>query len=625
MNSDMRVEYKLNQIVNTITEQNKIRLNELNRYPICIFYGQFPETLRQMIQMELISKIGAEEAVELIYINYNDKVEEKVLEAVNVFRDRMENGRLKLLSQYYVPVFFMADQLDAVKMNETLQKFHAQMKRMGFASHYKIWYYCIFNYEYMDGKECKVQIKKIQEDMNYSFPISIYTQNNLFTTEYQKYLKVAQVIGMHIFLSISQSDEKTFVDVGNANRPEQFIMGYWKLDVLKQKIVDYLIHSIDRQEEDIIKEPDYMKQIRENINKIVSLNAVEWIESFSKMPINYTRIKERVRTRRWAFRRPVLAYGEILALLYGREDAFSSFVKNNISDGTQMQYIERFFASDIGNLYAVTHKLSAVLGKIRQEYQNDREAEAAKGLGYDMIFRFGRKWTVLNVLAHLCDSVWKREAIILELEQKILFIDNLLAYIESPKHQELIEEYRQRNENEIRRLKLIHREASMVENSILHIADIETLIEEDQQTFPWNEDVLDYISRSGMTETLSQIKNLVQEWINEHLKEVLGNFAQRIRILKMDRQAERYYAARLDYTRDNNEREYLYIGMQDQEQSNSMAVQYQDSVRQWLPEAQVLERNWAIDMCFELFIIKKIGDLSEVYNLDDSEGGGNPC
>lgn len=612
MDSNMRVEYRLNQIVTTVTKQSSIREHELSRYPLCILHGAFPELLAQMLTIELAPKIGNEDAVGIVPVARGEDIAKKLSDEIARFRLRMEHGDLRLLNQYYISVIFMADQLDADVLREDMAKLREQMKRSGFEGS-SIGYYCIFNYETMDGASCRKQIEALLGDEECCYPMAVCTQNYLFATEYQKYLKVVQSVAMHIFLASSGTDETDVALRQGAERP-LFVMGSWKFDVLKQKIADYLIHLIDREEEDLISGPDYIAGIGGIIDGIISFDVEYWLDLFCRIPVSYAKLKELMQPGLFGLRRASRSYRELFLLMYGREDAFAAFVRQNLGDGAGQEYVDRFFAAEIGNLYAVTNRLRPALVTIRERCEAELGQRKALGGNEEDLYRFERGGTVLDIISRMKSSFWEPQAQQLLCERKLAFVDALLARLDSAAWQEEIGHIRERNKSEINRLMLLRREVSMADERMSGIADLAISLTGDERIPKWKEDIFDDVIFDGLMGNLSAVRQQVQDWMEEHIGDVLGNFVGRLQALKRESQMEFYYSARLDNPHLSREREYLYTGLREQKARDEFEEAGQ-MVRLALPKARLLQRKWETDMCFELFVIREIGEPDEIYGI----------
>lgn len=610
MNVNMSAEYRLNQIINSITGQNDIRFKKLRRYPMCILYGAFSETLSQMIQMEMVSRIGKEEAVELEAISSKDVVKDQVRDILNRFRSKMDVGILEKRNRFYVPVIFMADQIDVEEMKGMLSDFTDQMKREGFEGNFEIWFYCIFNYETMDGKECRENIRLLLSQTACGFPIGIYTQDNLSAADQQKYRNAIESMVMHIFLKLSKEDESSFYVFGQEPRSGKYIMGYWKLDVLKQEAAKYLIDSIRRQEEDQVIIEEYRATISDIIEQLVRLDEKSWIERFCRMPVNYAGLKELTKSGRFWSKRPVWTYREILMKLYGREDAFSVFVNSNISEDEKEQRIAAFFSSNIGNLHAVMNRLKGILRSIESGYREEREFLLKERSNYEDTVRLKGN-TAEEIIFMLREGFWKADIKIIEAEQRESAVKSLAAYMESEDFKEMAAGFKKRNEEEISRLQaLVSRDISMRDTK--DVSEIQDTIAPAKLEVRWNEDILE---NTFIEKALGSMTWQIQSWMQSHTREVLGEFVNSLGDLKRFYYSERYHSARIVGSKSNEEKEYLYIGMEEQDNRDYLK-QLQEMASLVLQNIQVIARRWESNTCFELFAIKEIESLEEIYGMD---------
>lgn len=604
MSADMEVESKLNQIVNAVTEQDRARLKALIRYPIVILYGEFPEILKQMIDTELGNQVGYKNAVEIVSVISNEKLNETMEKTVNLFRKRMDEGALKSSTQYYIPVIFMADQLRVGSMEEMLQKIFREMKRLGME--YEVWYYCVFNYGWMNGTECGKQILKLQEDVNYNFPISIVTHNNASAEEYHQYLKAIRSIAMHIFLKISEKDLLEALIENGERKKMLCVMGYWKTDVLRQQIAGYLIRCIENQDKDMVGTSDYSSQIQNIIEKIIPFNETEWINYMCRLPVNYSKAKCLLQTRRRLFGKLSENYANIFETFYGRSDVFTKFVEKNIGNGSEEENIYKFFCEKIGNIFLVTNRLKETLQKIKRRYESEKTLLHLTN-NYDDKCYFKRDDALTEILSRLRSNFWEEEAGLIELDRKILFVDNLLSHIELCSFKEMIKRVKDRNQNEKNHLALIQREDFGDGKRILSLPALEI---GEGQLLNWNEDIFEESFLEQTMDIMPQIKNQVQEWFRCNMEEVLGSFIEDLHKIKMQQLNEKYYTAKMNISKPVREKEYLYIGT-----ARQGMEELQNIVSRSINTMQVKEREWETEMCFELFSIREISSIEDIYGI----------
>lgn len=618
MSANIKVEYTLNRIVNMVTEQNRIRLSELKRYPICLLFGEMPEDIRQMLELEMVSKIGNAEALKMISLDLPESVADKVADAIHNFRVKTEKGILQLNFKYYVPVIFFADKLNADGMEQCMMQFQQKMKNAGFDEDYQLVYYCIFNYEDMDGNKCKEQLEKLQgKETQCNYPICIFTQNHCYASDYQKYLKVIQSMAMHIFLQLTYPDTSSMPFSDHERKSKNFVVGYWKLDVLKQKMADYLMHCIHRQDKDSVEKSRYMDQIREIVDQIMYLDKGYWLNVMCHMPVKYNDVEEWMHLGMFSRKRNI-SYGQLLINLYGREDILTAFVELNLGRGTERHYIEEFMKRDIGNLYAVSNKLKGTLKELGNQYRAEKEKSAQKRKSYEDIYHFRRRCRLEEILGYLSSYYWEVEMEQIELERKIRFVGAVEKYLETDEFQKRIKEVRAQNEEEMKQLRLIRREVSMADENLVSTKPLKIVFSDTEKIPKWNEDIFEETSIENILDGIADVKKQVQSWMHVNLVEVLGDFVVQLQELKRKHQMELYYSARIDVPRDSWEKEYLYISPEyfTRRTTDKDLQEIKQIVGVKLPNVCVCERKWETEMCFELFTVKEIESFSEIYNID---------
>lgn len=601
MNTNIRVEYYLDQMLNSMTGRQQLRLQQLQRYPMCLICGSLPDTLREMIQMELAAKLGGGQAVGIVEPGPQGDVETETAGVVNSFRRKMESGDLKRLGQYYVPVVFLADQLKTGQLRSMLARFAAQMERMGCS--YTLCCYGIFDYEAMDSAVCRQQLRNLTEDTYDPVPLCIYTQDCLAETEYQRYLKAIHSMTMHIFLeSLKEPGQNSGL----------FVTGYWKLDVLRQKAADFLLRAVHRQEEELTGLSDYYAAIRDRLDQAAFLDEKEWIARFRRMPVKYQEISGLLHARGY-LRRPARTYREILVLLYGREDAFPAFVETNLEESLSEADIRHFFSGGIGNLYAVKQNLEDVLQRLQKQYREDAE-NMRTSQSYDAVCRFERKKTIAELVADLENNFWRSEAAVLHAQRKERFAGRLLAYMRSAEFQETVRKLEERNQEEKKRLTLLAQETFMERQPDFPMPEVKLPIPQEWQLPDWDMDLFREQAVKEAANGMREAGAAIRDWMEQHADEVLGRFTADLQRLKLYRRTESYYAARLSGVGDGREQETLYIGFQGYD-SDSFAEKLEETARLKLPEIRVRARSWESDLCFELSVIREIQSVDEIYGM----------
>lgn len=610
----MQIDSEVDRIVNKVTQQNKVRFHKLARYPLCILYKEFSETIEQMLKSELATKFGNEKAVFVIK-EYGGTMTDSLHQAVLYFQEKMEKGSLQRLNQYYIPIIFMAENLDASKMAEDMRALCNALKKEGLDDECKICFYCIFDYVKMDKIQYKDRLTLFQQNVSGQYPVGIFTQDNTCITEYSKYKKAVQSMVMHIFLQSINVQNQTVTTWNQGKQTaSNFVVGYWKLDILKQKIVDYLIDCIKQQDIRVIQSGEYRGRIHQLIDSMMDYASEELLTAFCKMPVHYNQLNESLQPGIFKTAKDI-TYKELMLMLYGSENPCYEFLKANIPDSASDDYVRRFFASpQLGNLYAVKNDLYAVLHEIQKAYQEEIKVYQSKRTSDRGYHRVGYKTNWADIINTLKNSFWQTDAEIFRLERKIRFVDILIKWIDSPDFQRYMKEIEERNEEEITGLSSIRTEAVMPENPALNAVNFQPSIQANKRIFRWDMDVLNCGMFDVMQENIVDLKNQVDKWLKGNLAVVLGDFVQRLDNMKSDSLMKSYYSAKLHVPRDVKETETLFIA-QDRVDNNNDLQEIEKIICSSLPKVHIVQCDWETNMCFEFVSLRELKDFSDIYNM----------
>lgn len=610
----MQIDSEVDKIVNKVTAQNKVRFNEITRYPLCILYKEFSENIEQMFKRELITKFGNEKAIFLIK-EHGGTMPDSLHQAVLYFQEKMENGSLQKLNQYYIPIIFMADNLEASQMTADMRALYNALKQEGLHEGYNICFYCIFDYSKMNGIKCREQLTLLQQNASGQYPVGVFTQDNTCKSEYPKYKKAIQSMVMHIFLQSMNAQNRVSImwNQRGMNTPN-FVVGYWKLDILKQKIVDYLIDCIMQQDMRVIESGEYRGRIRQLIDGMMDYSSDELLTVFCKMPIHYNQLNESLRPGVFQVPRDI-TYKKLMLSMYGSENPCYEFLKANIADSISDDYVNQFFASSqLGNLYAVKNDLYSVLQDIRKTYQEEIKVYQSERISDSGYYRFVYKTNWAEIINILKSNFWQIDAEIFRLERKIQFVDTIIKRIDSPDFQKYIRENEERNRDEITGLVSIRTEAVMPVNPTLNAVNFQPSIQVNKSVFRWDMDVLNCGMFDAMQKNIVNLKDQVDKWLQGSITNVLGEFVQRLDSMKSNNLMEAYYSARLYVPRDAKETETLFTA-RNRIGNNNDIQKIENVIRSSLPEVYIEQCDWETNTCFELFAFREIKDFSDIYNM----------
>lgn len=596
MSADIQVSRKLNEIINSLTEQGSIRETQLKRLPLCIFYGEMHEELRQLFRMELQSRVGSDYITEFVSALTSEEMEMAVEAAVYHFQEKTESGMIPKVNQIYIPIFFLANQVDAEKLIVCIHKLDDIMRRFGFEGEFEAGFYCIFDYEEMDGNACKEQLETLQKDERCKIPLGIFTQTNMVRTIEQRYLKAIQAISLHIFLQCSSKEMLNNSQL-SGSKAIRYTLGYWKLDVLKQRIADKLLEIIENQNRQLIAEGTYYDKIGDNIKKTVDVDLERYQKMFMCMPVKHQR-----------FTGKHYSMQEMMGLLYEDQDAFRHFLGANIPDAGEKEYILSFFHTGVGNLYAVTEQLEGALLKWKEFYSRKRNELSMNLCSQEHILRISKGIKLSDIIGNLCGYFWGPEGEIFQLDRRICFINAVIDYLHSQEFAEIIDGLSLRNRNDINSLKMARSE------SLLHdgLEDVKggNSLSENIEIPEWN---MDLLSTENLKNAVENISAIMYTWMNDNAESVLAYFAAGVGGLKRQDAMKSYYAARLDIPKSTYEKEYLFLGKVyqkiDKEELRRM-------VSTQIPRAELKVCEWEAETCLECFAVKEIEDFAEIYAID---------
>jgi hypothetical protein len=592
MSTDI-VNRKINEIINNLTRQDAIRAEHLKKVPVCIFYGEMPVELPQLFQTELISRIGNSEAVEFVCVRMPEEMEAAVKAAVCHLQEKIEKGSISKVNSLYIPVFFMADQLKVDAVTDGINTINGLMRRFGFKDEFDIGFYCIFDYENMDGNICREQLEILQQRENGRFPLGIFTQTNMVRTVEQRYIKAVQAISMHIFLQcILQDISKINLNDENAVK---FTLGYWKLDVLKQKFTDNILAMIVQQKNMLISDRDYYEQIGNIIKRITDIDLDRYRTIFKHLPVRQHNFTEKYYDAR-----------EMVRLLYGEENAFQKFMKENTQDIGSHEYIEDFFKSEVGNLYAVLNQLETALIQWKNYYTNEKNnlSESFDSLKYTI--QINRKIKLSDIISEIDKYCWTSEGRIVQLERRICFIDTIIDYVKSPQFKEKMNELMGRNQAYADLLKIIRDES-------LHHDELQDKDFNHYSVPEWNMDLLSAENMNSIELELSKTNSDIATWMKKNTADILLYFVADLGEMKRSETFKSFYAARLNRLNELPGREMVFVG---KIYENNSIDNLSRMVSSHMPNVNLKCCDWERDTCLEYFAFKELENLSEIYAMD---------
>lgn len=608
------VKYRLEDMVSCISQRNACRKDALSRFPICIVYGICPKEIQDNLPSELRIQLGSELSCEILYVGESFQVGEALDRAIIKYRENQSEGLILAKSDFLIPIIFMTDQFDGADMEKLLGDVRHKLKQKGYDGDYRFLYYCIYDYENIEaGNAFKEQFLNFLGKGDNAFPLGIFT-NDKYAPESQKYGKAIQVIAMHIFLLCSEEDGNMLLaQLEETDHSGYFTLGYWRLDVLKQKLNDCLITVLELQRCPMEELGVARAGVSESINRLLSFSAIEWLEEFLKMPVVSSAELEKI-LHPGFLKKTKIEYRDLIRLLYGKEDAFKRFLYINLGTGTEREKIDAFLKADIGNYHFVKNHLEETLLKLQSRYEADRSRsqQLMPDRGYIVL---DKRISLRELLDQLGERVWKLEADLVQTERKLAFVDGVLDYLHSEEHRQRLEEVERRNREEMALLGVLRREIAWDDR--ISFTDKISISEEciTGGNFGWYEDMLEPDTFRKISANMSVVQKSVTVWLQENLSEVLDDFIKKINELKQsDNKLDLFYAAKLDdVSWGTREKEYLYVSTTFEGETRKSL---EEKLQMRLVDKELMRRNWQPSTCMELFCMKEIKDLAEIYNID---------
>lgn len=603
--SNQQVNYRLEAILENATERNNVRIQEISKIPFCIIYGEVSKIIYDTFENELNMQLGSELAKVIVNIHNLQNAEDIIDTAFQNYRKNVEMGNTSILNNYMFSVIFMANQFHAEEMQQFMQMLKKKCRQKGIEGNYNITYYCVFDYENMDGINFKREIEVYFNDESNRYPMGITTQNNMYHTEFQKYWKGIQVIAMHIFLQCSYRDSKYFL-VKQEESSLYFTLGYWKLDVLKQLLNDYFITALEKQNRNIENLDDYREMVIAAIDHVTDFDNNRWLDQFAKMPILYSSEVEEIFKVKWlGIKKTRINYKILLQMLYGKSDIFTRFLVNNLGDGAETEKVESFFAQQIGNLYFVKNQLFDVLNDIHRQYEREMEV-CLQGCLINENIIIDKQSTIAEVIQMFCESVWNQESKVFSYTRKLNLIRSIQQYLQSSKFIKKLETIEKRNTEQYNQLKVLRREIAWNDKGVSFSEPIELCGEGLSKQLLWDANLLGDEMLKDIQFSIEDWHKNIHVWLRQNTNEVLITFLDKVETLKRNNKLELFYAARLNISYESKEKEYLYLNSQYQSLLDLSCK---------LPDLSIQSREWQKTSCMELFCIKEINDLAQIYNM----------
>lgn len=556
--------HELEMIRNEQTDSERYKKN-IAYYLLGITLGADEHDVAAGIQEKLLEKMRWEKAVQFLQLKSGGENRKRIDEAIDLFVTRAAMGVLSPLTPYYIPVIVMMKTVPVDEIKKLTEDVRESLRQNG-RSFYEIGYYLI--YDQGVEKNDLEQIISVLRKENTSCNIGIFSRNME-----EAYAHVIRAIAMDLFLKL----------YGERTPYRVYTLGYWKYDVVKQRLAAYLEELLQNQKEQ--QECNMKEQLKKHIENLVFPNTSEqikeWIRQFLTMPFRINELEKE----------KDITYRKLQTIMYGTVTAFRDFLNDNcvIENGKKAAF-------DILNqqkcsLRDMERRMKEVCDAFIMEYQGIVESfrpgslETRVTLERDL-FGIGKNIRFELPIQRLCQDIWEKEANCFVAEQRKAVVEKMKAYLESEEFRQYREVIQKKRSGEESQIKLIYREESLAENNLdrkYHEENVQNFSEK----LNWNETILESSCLDRVEKVvLPKIRATVEDEMSEKRTQLIGEFQQQSERLHRIAGSQIYYAAQIPYECGGRNQRIIYEARQEQKMSKE--------------EPGVKAAWWEPQGCFEL-------------------------
>lgn len=562
--------HELEMIRNEQTDTERYK-KSIAYYLLSITLGADDHDVTEGIQEKLLEKMHWEEAVQFLQLKSGGENRKRIDEAIDLFATRAAMGVLSPLIPYYIPVIVMMKTVPVDAIKKLTENVRESLRQKGCSS-YEIGYYLIYDQgvDKNDLKQITAEIWKKDISCN----IGIFSRNME-----EAYAHVIRAIAMDLFLKL----------YGGRTPYRAYTLGYWKYDVVKQRMAAYLEELLQKQKEQ--QECDLKEQLKTHIENLLFSNASdqikEWIRQFLTMPFRINELEKE----------KDITYRKLQTVMYGTVTAFRDFLSDNFAIENKKKTAFDILNQQKCSLCDMERRMKAVCDALITEYQGTVEAFCSSSLETRVMLErdllgFGKNIRFELPVQRLRQDIWEREANCFVAEQRKAVVEEMKAYIGSDEFRQYKEEIERNRASEESQIKLIYREVSLDENNLERGYSDENM-KSFSEILNWNETVLESSCLEEIEKMiLPKIRSRVENEMGEKRVQLIGEFQQQSEGLHRIAGSQIYYAAQIPYECGGRNQRIIYETRQEQKMSKE--------------EPGVRAVWWESQGCFELVDYKEI-------------------
>ncbi len=611
---DMNIDYRLSNAINTATEQNKIRTKELKNFPICVAIGEMPSAILDYLNDALKLRAGELEIAQCYRVEEGNCAE-KMEAAVNYYKEKRENGKLQPIDDFYVAIFLMENLVEVGVVQAILEAIGNKMEKMGFRNRYRAGIYCFLDFE-NPASESKILN---WEEMFQSKRLSVcfFSQQLWGTSDLGKYQRAVNAAALHIFLNISLEDWN--LNVERAALGKWKVLGYWKLDIFKYVIAEQLEnYLVKREEKSEMEKEAYIRKIEENLSCMLKIDGKKMRCAFQAFPIYYSRLERVMNTLPLLFgKNSKCTYRNMMETLYGDEEVFYTFLKENMDYEMVIKKIPEFLDKLPGNIADVEFRVPELLDIIEERLNEKRQECLYKQRIMDDYMQMTRNIAIQELIEELFRHVWEAEQELFQCELQMWFVGSLKAYLGQEAWRQKLEAIKEKNRNNIAFLRSIKRDVIPMEEMLKGEQEWQAYIDRGALKLEtaWNQDILDDGYAALLTEYIRQMGKPFEEYMKGKDKQIFTRFVTAVKSIRQSGE-DKFYTAYMDSARQTSEYEYIFVNEKlFGEEEYYLPQEVNEKVEIEMPSAEIKYRKWVDDANIELLAFKELETIRGIYGM----------
>ena len=619
------MDYKLSSIINTVTDQSRIRTKELCSFPICVFVDDVPEVIAECLEGELKLRVGELEPAGYCYAREGSV--SGIGEAVDYYKEQRENGMAQSMEHFYIAVFFIENQTEAGRVESVLAEIKSIMVKKGFKGQYTAGIYCFLDFENPAAEErirgWEAMLKKG------GLPVCFFSQYLWGASGQNKYRRAVSAAALHIFLNISREDVRE--SMGNDSFKGWKILGYWDLDIFKYVTAERLEEYLEAQwEESGIRTEEFAGELEGILDRMIVFSQEEMYRAFASLPVRYDIFEEWMR-RSPGFsilkaRKKKCTCGELLELLYGDASVMEVFFEENLDFGELKRKIPAIMDCLPGNVADMDRKLPEALDIIEKRLQGECMDDADKQGLLEIEQQIPRNRGVGGIVEKLQEILWTGFAGQFACRTRLRLIREIKAYLGQEEWKGRLEACKQEKKGSLAALRAVKRDISFSEGSLVKKEELEQYFKEEvrEPELPWYRDIMETACRGALEDYVRQMVSPLEEYIRQNNRRIFNKFITAVNKIRVSGSGK-FYTAYVESLKQTKECEYIFVNplFFDTEMAG-IPEAVKGEVRVEMPFSKIKSREWIEHSKLEMLAFKDLDTIRSIYGMRQEDRRSAP-